>query len=368
MGISPEDGLSAASGQEGSPSNGLAPPAQLHPSEGAPGHDGSATFSRRLFLGASTAVAGAGAFAYLVRLPGPRLAKKLADRFPVPARAFATPPIDSSWDYFIQVERDSDLCLLDFYFYGFEVGENTFGQPAFLATGSPSTVIVRFPPQHIGEGVYPASNLNTGPNSTSAPTYLFCDPSPIMSGLSGPTQLAFTFPSFDSEPLGGYIPLSNPMQYTDLLDWGGWQLSVPTVAQWPSPIAPYSGPTGSKGLPLPVAPGSFDTFIEFPYALLLAPSVFNTNDTGADPDGYETTFSNTVTPLTTTAQVTDIFVSSLQQLPYYNGSDASPGLVAVWASDLSGPTLECLLGSVCEYSYTVTDMTPTTSIQYGEIT
>jgi hypothetical protein len=323
------------------------------------------TMSRRRFLEGSGAVAGAGAYAYLVRLPGARLAKAVAGRPAQPARSLVTPPIDSSWDYFVQVERDVDLCLLDFYFYDFEVGTNTFGNPALLATGSPSTVIVRFPPQHIGEGVYPASNFNTGPNSTSAPTYLFCDPSPIMSGLSGPTQLSFSFPSFDSEPLEGNIPLSDPMQYADLLDWTGWQLNVPTVAQWPMPLETYSGPTGSLGLPLPVAPGSFDTFIEFPYALILAPSLFNP---AANPEvGFNTFFSNRVTPLTSGALVTDVFASSLQQPFYFQGSESvGAGLVAVWANDLTGPELGC--GIACTYGYTVTDMTPTFGIQYGENT
>jgi hypothetical protein len=323
------------------------------------------TMSRRRFLEATSAVAGAAAYAYLVRLPAPRLAKADLGRVKVPALSPATPPIDSSWDYFVQVERDSDLCLLDFYFYGFEIGNNTFGNPAFLATGSPSTVIVRFPPQHIGEGVYPASNLNTGPNSTSAPTYLFCDPSPIMSGLSGPTQLSFSFPNFDSDPLYGNIPLSNPMQYEDLLDWTGWQLNVPTVAQWPTPLETYSGPTGSLGLPLPVAPGPFDTFIEFPYALMLAPSLFNPN--AEQSAGFNTYFSNRITPLTSDALVTDVFASSLQQPFYYQGSQSpGAGLVAVWANDLSGPELNCIAG--CTYGYTVTDMTPTSHIQYGENT
>lgn len=324
------------------------------------------TMSRRRFLEASSAVAGAGAYAYLVRMPAPRFAKALAGRPPEPEVAHATPPIDPSWDYFIQVERDTDLCLLDFYFYGFEVGTNTFGDPAFLATGSPSTVIVRFPPQHIGEGVYPASNFNTGPNSTSAPTYLFCDPSPILSGLSGPSQLSFSWPSFDSNPLYGNIPLSNPMQYSDLLNWSGWQLNVPTVAQWPFPLQPYTGPTGSKGLPIPFAPGPFDTFVEFPYALMLAPSLFNPAANQAE--GYNTYFSNRITPLTSGAGVTDVFASSLQQPHYYQGADSVPGLVAIWANDLTGPLLECQIGAgACTWGYSTTDMTPETHIQYGEI-
>jgi hypothetical protein len=325
------------------------------------------TMSRRRFLEASGAVAGAGTYAYLVHLPSAKLAKAVLGRPPEPARSHSTPPIDSSWDYFVQVERDSDLCLLDFYFYGFEVGTNTFGDPAFLATGSPSTVIVRFPPQHNGEGVYPASNLNTGPNSTSAPTYLFCDPSPIMSGLSGPTQLSFSFPSFDDDPLSGNIPLSTPMQYSDLLDWTGWQLNVPTVAQWPDPLQTYSGPTGPEGLPLPYQPGSFDTFVEFPYALMLAPSVFNPS--ANQEVGFNTYFNNRISPLTTQALVTDVFASSLQQPLYFQGSESTgTGLVAIWANDLTGPQLSCVGDSTCGYSYTITDMTPTSVIQYGENT
>lgn len=326
---------------------------------------GAGTFSRRRFLAASTVMAGASTYAYLVRLPAPRLLKHALDHVVVPQAATATPAIDPSWDYFVQVVRDTDLCLLDFYFYRFEVGTDGFGRPAFLATGSassPSTVLVRFPPQHIAEAAYPASNINTKPNSPSAPTFLFCDPSPILSGLAGQTQLSFNFGS------NGEIPLSNPMKYEDLLNWSGWQLNVPLVAQSPPPTPPDGATAGPLGV-YPTAPGPMDTFIEFPYALLLAPSVWNPFP--GSSQGYTTGFSNTVDPLTSSAGVTDIFASSLQQPGYTEGlPSVLPGLSAVWANDLSGPFIfssggsdERQMGSVF---YTLTDVTPQTHIQYGE--
>jgi hypothetical protein len=349
--------------------------AQGPPSDGEPGRlltaeedvlgRASGTFSRRLFLEASTVVAGAGAYAYLVRLPGGRFLKDALSHPVVPRAASATPAVDPGWDYFVQVVRDTDLCLLDFYFYGFDVGVDGFGRPAFKATGSassPSTVLVRFPPQHLAEAAYPASNLNTGPGSPSAPTYLFCDPSPILSGLAGQTQLSFNFGS------SGEIPLSNPMKYEDLLNWSGWQLNVPLVAQWPPPPPPDGAMAGPLGV-YPTAPGPMDTFIEFPYALLLAPSVWNPFP--GSSLGYTTGFSNKVDPLTSSAGVTDIFASSLQQPGYTEGlPSVLPGLSAVWTNDLSGPYLFSSGGSderqMGSAYYTLTDVTPQTHIQYGE--
>jgi hypothetical protein len=344
------------------PVEGLVPSSRpLTEGEDVPG--GTGAFSRRLFL---EGMAGAAAYAYLVRLPAPRFLKDALAHGVVQGAAAATPTIDPSWDYFVQVVRDTDLCLLDFYFYHFNVGTDGFGRPAFIANGSassPSTVLVRFPPQHLAEAAYPASNLSTAQNSPSAPTFLFCDPSPILSGLAGQTQLSFNFGS------SGEIPLSNPMKYEDLLNWSGWQLNVPLVAQWPPPPPPDGATAGPIGV-YPTAPGPMDTFIEFPYGLLLAPSVWNPFP--GTSLGYTTGFSNNVDPLTSSGGVTDIFASSLQQPPYHADSlpDVLPGLSAVWANDLSGPYIfpsggsnERQMGSVF---YTLTDVTPQTHIQYGE--
>lgn len=351
---------------DGEPSESATSSRLLTAEEDVPGGR-SSTFSRRVFLEASTMVAGAGAYAYLVRLPGGRFLKEALSHPVVPRAASATPAVDPTWDYFVQVVRDTDLCLLDFYFYRFEVGVDGFGRPAFIATGSassPSTVLVRFPPQHIAEAAYPASNLNTQPGSPTAPTFLFCDPSPILSGLAGQTQLSFNFGS------SGEIPLSNPMKYEDLLNWSGWQLNVPLVAQWPPPPPPDGAMAGPLGV-YPTAPGPMDTFIEFPYALLLAPSVWYPPSGSSLPGGYTTGFSNKVDPLTSSAGVTDIFASSLQQLAYTEGLPVVlPGLSAVWANDLSGPFLFSSGGSderqMGSAYYTLTDVTPQTHIQYGE--
>lgn len=307
-------------------------------------------FGRRGFLaGTAAAVAGLGVAHYLP--PGATLARLVHEQRPNlnphDDPISITPPLDDSYDYFVQVERDADMLLLDFYFYNF----TTLGgpDPLYLApTGASNYIIVRMPPQAICEAVYWQDDGNANGNHQSDPTGLPADPSPILSALSGQSQLSFTLNESDAILITGSV--------NDLLDWSTWTLNVPAVAQQPQDLsdpAIYGIPT------------SFDTFIEFPYCLYLAPSVW----VGAPslevgnfplPIGFTTSFSNRATPLgdvvdtSTGATVNEIFASTLVQQPA-DVLDVGyvPGLAAVYCTDLVGVPYR-----------PATDMTPEENISY----
>lgn len=298
--------------------------------------------SRRTFLGGSALVAGTAAAGYLVHGTGLGLGRPQTGTAngstPHLLPRTATPPIEPYWDLFLQVERDTDLALMDFYFYGFEVQTGEFGFKSLLAVWDQSIVIVRLPPQSVAEAVYP-----TGSYTPPTP-----DPQPILSALSGPSQLSFSFAE------GTTIPLFT-MTYSDLLDWSGWDLNVPTVAQ--APVQPLA--TGP--FPGPEAPGAFDTFIEFPYCLYLAPSVYNPDLDPGWPYAFTTAIDNVSTPVTSAAGVTDLFTSAIVQAPAAWAVPGGPpyGMAAIWAVDLSDE----IPGTILAEYY---DQTPENEIFYGE--
>lgn len=318
-----------------------------------PERDAKGRFSRRGFLGGTAVAAGVGAAEYLAHRPLavmrrlPAHDRRLATSRASVTSAQVTPPIDPSYDLLIQAERDCDMLLLDFYFYNFTTRVDGFGVTNIVPTDADNYIIVRFPPQSIAEGVYWATN---GTSSSPYPdqTGLLADPSPILSALSGPSQLSFTLPEDAAIPLTNNDP-------TDLLCWSEWPLNVPVVAQAPQQI------NANGEYPLPEAPGSFDTFIEFPYCLYLSPSAWAPQAGDFDIHAFSTTFHNTVTPvedaISSNATVVDIFTSTLQQVPVFTEAGYQRGLSAVWAQDLpTGIGIASELGNA----------TPETVIFYGE--
>ncbi|MGO9560866.1 MAG: hypothetical protein ACLPYW_17480 [Acidimicrobiales bacterium] len=324
-------------------------------------HDASAAdepswrgrLSRRGFLGGTAAVGSIGVAAYLAH--GPLAAAARGTERPGLQRPqvavlsdLDTPPIDQSYDFLIQVERDSDMLLLDFYFYNFDTRTGATGVTNIVPTSADNYIIVRMPPQAICEGVYWQDDGDLHGHNPD-PTELKVDPSPILSAVSGPSQLSFTLDESDS------IPLLNE-DVTDLLNWFGWSLNVPAVAQAPQTPGAY----GVYDLPVP--PGSFDTFIEFPYCLYLSPSLWTG---GIYTEGAFTTyFQNRDVPLSDsiavgseTIQVNEIFATTLVQYPVLdNGLPWQKGLSAVWAADMdSSPGIAVV----------DVDQTPQEFIQYG---
>jgi hypothetical protein len=227
---------------------------------------------------------------------------------------FASPQIT------ITAERDSDLVLADFSFYGFTV-DKTSDPPALVAGSSDGWVgvVVQLPPQAIGEAVYAYQ-------PPSYP-YLSYDPTPIVSEVSGPSQLAFTFEA------GATIPLPT-MKVADLLDWSGWTLNVQPTAT--------AGITDPNGGSLIRAPNANETSIECPLDLFLAPVVYPPVRFNDILESETTTeFVSAAEPITSSREVTGCWSTSLtgsiHNVLQILGEDSSlpyvPSVAVVWASD-----------------------------------
>lgn len=176
------------------------------------------------------------------------------------AAGFDAAPLPS---FTFSVERETDLVLLDFSFYGFEQ-VLTSGVVSLNPTGSANVIVVQFPPQSIGEAAY---NYE-GPSSR----YWYVDPPPVLSAVSGPSRLCFTL-SMESS-----VEFST-MTAADLLDWNGWQLLVPTAAEIPaSHILPQTANVllddapGFTPPPNPTLTNNL-TYIEYPYGLFICPAI-----------------------------------------------------------------------------------------------
>ena len=323
---------------------------------------GRIEFSRRGFIAGTSAVGGAGVLAYLARGPAGRhgalrpptkVAVASRDAAATEALSFQLVP-----DFTIAVDRDVDLCQLDFQFFGFEVDSSTW--PVVLRpTRSTSTVVVQFPPQSIGEAAYLSDANGHGTpsipedGSTSPNTGLDYDPPPVLSVMSGPSRLAFAFPPGTSIPL-------NRGDEQDLLDWSDWTLIVPETAQDLPPYDFTAPPGDFSPYPEPSGPGQLETAIEFPYALYLSPTAWVS---GPVLTSYSQTFAARSQPLTSSALVTDLWVASLERI---DGLDAAAGttakslLAAVWARDLDNPYSNAYeVGYLRAY-----DATPETTISY----
>jgi hypothetical protein len=152
------------------------------------------------------------------------------------------------------LERPEDMVLLDITFCGFTLIKGT-KYPSLKATTAKTIsnwigVIVQFPPQHIGEGDYAEPQPQK-----PIPEPLLFDPTPVVSQMAGPSRLCFTMKTGDTIPL----PTGN---VSDLLDWSGWNLSVPR------------GATSGSGIQNPLVPAVYETAIEAPILLYLSPVVY----------------------------------------------------------------------------------------------
>ncbi len=278
-------------------------------------------FSRRAFLGG---VATAAVVAATVRFD-PQLVRSVESSldkgpFRVDSPDTLVPITPASPVLPITVERDTDLLLADFTFYGFTV-DKTSKPPCLKVTAKAAAntwigVTVRLPPQAIAEGDYPY------PPAAKPDTLLF-DPTPVVSQVSGPTMLAFTFAHGDTIPLPTMTP-------ADLLDWSGWDLYVPETAI-----------TGS-GYGSPIPPLAFQTAIECPIDLLLSPVV---DGESLNLSSFSTQFVNRSAPFTSQAQVTECWTTSLTSVEtiFFNGVQhyvIPPAIAAVWANDYLDPSDE----------------------------
>ncbi len=238
-------------------------------------------------------------------------------------------------------DRDTDLLLADFSFYGFTV-DKTSSPTSLVATATQTPdnwigVVVQLPPQAIGEADY------DWPPVPSPPPF---DPTPVLSQVSGPSRLAFTFTTDDRIPLP-------TMTVADLIDWSNWELNVPPAA--------VTG-TGAS----PAEPSMIQTAIECPLALFLAPVVEGKTTlpgTFATPillhSSFSTQFENRTEPFVSSGKVTECWATSLSgkrtTLTTHLGTVTSaivPSVAVVWASDYGPPD-------------TTPDATPETNIDYS---
>jgi hypothetical protein len=293
---------------------------------------GRSQFNRRRFLGGSALVGTAAAIAYLTGIPETQLLEAFESQPSQPATTGTAEPLSNGIppptpNLTISVERDSDMLLLDFLFYGFGVNTATT-PPCIQPISSNNTIVVRFPPQSIGEAAY------YSPPSNKQQLNMFMDPPPILSAVSGPSQLSFTLPA------GATIPLPT-MTANDLLDWSGWTLQAMPVAQVNGPTLILGqvetlSPSAAIQKPTPTAPGLLDTYIEAPYALFLSPTVY---ESGSPVFGFDSNFVNRVVPGTSTKKVTEVFTSSLQRTPIivFEGSapEETPQVSAIWSRDFT---------------------------------
>lgn len=196
-----------------------------------------ARFGRRTFI--------IGSAAALAALRGARFGGGApAARLERLARILGSTARQEKPDLTIAAERDFDLVLLDFSFYGFEV-KTTSDPPAIVPTTQSNWVVVQFPPQSIAEAAFILTKSS----------FLY-DPPPVLSVMSGPSQLVFSLETSQSIPLP-------TMTVADLLDWTQWSLQVEDAAY----VSSSKPPAGTS-------PGEFQTFIECPYGLYLSPVVF----------------------------------------------------------------------------------------------
>jgi hypothetical protein len=285
-------------------------------------------FSRRAFLGgaaSATLVAVAVRYDPALAMTAVQDLVRLDERPDTAVMIEPASPVLS-----LTAERDSDLFLADFTFYGFEV-HKTAKPTSLVATATQTSdnwigVVVQLPPQAIGEADY-----SYPPVDASIPF----DPTPVLSELSGPTRLAFTFTTGDAIPLP-------TMTVADLMDWSGWDLNVPVSAQ------------AGSGYPVASQPTDIQTAIECPLALILAPVV--DDEDRIILDRFSTQFTNRTVPFTSADQVTEVWQTNLSSTQSYviddriTTSSIDPALAVVWATDF-GATTSATPWEYINYSY-----------------
>jgi hypothetical protein len=265
--------------------------------------------SRRQFMGAAAATSLMGVV--VPYDPKVHLASQIDHRFAelTPQSLVVVQPAQPVLT--MHVERDTDLFLADFTFCGFSLSHSG-GKLSLVATATKTTdnwigIIVQLPPQAIAEGDY----------WEVAAGKLPFDPSPVLSQVSGPTRLAFTFAH------GTTIPLPTKTA-ADLLDWSGWTLNV-------SPPS-LSG----TGYSTAVRPTALQTAIECPIDTFLSPVTYN--NAASKIDVY-TKFENRTTPLVSPRAIVECWstslamtvVSHIEEIPTAVGE--VPAVAVIWAND-----------------------------------
>jgi hypothetical protein len=255
------------------------------------------TMTRRTMLGSTAAVAAAAYISRFSNAPFARQLNGIATAFVDEERLAPALPRQGNNIVYLTAERDTDLLLLEFAFDNFSL-DSTSDPPALVPGGADNLIVVSFPPQAIGEGVYPL------------PPGTF-DPPPVLSVLADPSWLSFSIPA------SATIPLPT-MTVDDVLDWSQWTLLVPTVAT-------VGAKVGGK-VPLPSLPEESACLIECPWGLYLSPVVNPTVTASGDGRiSYVTSFTGTEQPPSTDG-VTECWAATLTYTQVFTPvSIAGPG-------------------------------------------
>jgi hypothetical protein len=170
----------------------------------------------------------------------------------------------------LQVIRPDDLLSLTFGLINLAVQD---GQLVRVDPGSPATVIVGLPPQHLAEAAVPAGSPPTSP--------------PVALALAGGSQMAFTVPD-------GVTSL--PLNLPTLL---GWSALTPV---------PPDQPAGAPG-----QPSGSGSILELPYRMLLA----------VDSAQWQHSTAAVLDPATGTAEL-------------WRTTASAPALHVAWSQDMEG--------------------------------
>lgn len=137
--------------------------------------------------------------------------------------------------------RPEDLLILDVALRNLRPSADGLTLERIDAT-QPARLALELAPQHVAERAYYQFNTSAEP----------AGPPPVATQAAGPSRLVFTLPDDVA---------SIPLTVAGLLDWSTLRPS----------LAPGALPPGTTDGPAPAAPGEDDTFIEFPYRLMLSP-------------------------------------------------------------------------------------------------
>ena len=141
----------------------------------------------------------------------------------------------------LRLIRPDDLLVLDVYLTNLRPSADGTALERIDPDQS-ARLAVELPPQHVAERAYFQFNSYAEP----------VDPPPVETLASGPSRLVFTIPD---------AVATVPLTIAGLLDWSRLSPSLAAGAL----------PPGTDTGPAPAPPGDNDTFIEFPYRLLLSP-------------------------------------------------------------------------------------------------
>lgn len=141
----------------------------------------------------------------------------------------------------LRLIRPDDLLVLDVHLSNLRPSEDGTALERIDAA-LPARLAFELAPQHVAERAYYDFAASQEP----------AGPAPVETQAAGPSRIVFSVPDDQA---------TVPLTLAALLDWASLRPS----------LAPGALPPGTSVGPAPQAPGDADTFIEFPYRLMISP-------------------------------------------------------------------------------------------------